>query len=197
MAPEQLEGRDLDGAADQYALAAIAFRALTGRLPFPRDSEVALISAHLKDPPPSATELRPELPAAVDAVIARGMAKTPADRYASCAAFIADLRTALGQTAPTPVGWARRRNVDRRVWVALAISGTLAAFALVTWFIDVNGAGDVSGAGPTPPSATASLAAAIAPAAGDADAGGHEGSIPRRGRGRVADAAPRVSWSSV
>ncbi len=88
MAPEQLEGRELDGAADQYALAAIAFRALTGRLPFARDSEVALITAHLNEPPPSASAVEPTLPGDIDAVIARGMAKAPGDRYPSCAAFV-------------------------------------------------------------------------------------------------------------
>ena len=144
MAPEQLEGRDLDGAADQYSLAAVAFRALTGRLAFPRDTEVALISAHLKEPPPSASELRPELPAAIDAVIARGMAKAPADRYPSCAAFIAELRTALAVTLLAPSGLARRHNVDRRVWVALAISGALAAFALVTWLGDLGAGGSAT-----------------------------------------------------
>src|SRR4029077_13434286 len=106
------EAPSLHGAADQYALAAIACRALTGRLAFPRDSEVALISAHLKEPPPSATELRPELPAAVDRVVARGVAKTPADRYPSCAALIADLRSALAEASPAPSGIARRHNVD-------------------------------------------------------------------------------------
>ena len=154
MAPEQLEGRDLDGAADRYGLAAITFRALTGRLAFPRDTEVALITAHLKEPPPSAHELRPELPAAVDAVIARGMAKMPDDRYPSCAALIADLRTALAAMAPTPTGLARRHEVDRRVWLALAISGSLAAFALVRWIGDL---GLVGGGAASPSVAGSSL----------------------------------------
>ena len=165
MAPEQLEGRDLEGAADQYSLAAVAFRALTGRLAFPRDSEVALISAHLKEPPPSAHELRPDLPAAVDAVIARGMAKAPADRYPSCAAFMADLRTALAVAPPAPIGLARRHNVDRRVWVALAISGALAAFALVTWLGDVGDGGSAtpstSAVGAVPSSASATSARSL------------------------------------
>jgi serine/threonine protein kinase len=180
MAPEQLEGRDLDGAADQYALAAIAFRALTGRLAFPRDSEVALISAHLKEPPPSATELRPELPAAVDAVVARGMAKTPADRYPSCAALITDLRSALAEASPALSGLARRHNVDRRVWVALAISGAFAAFALATWLGDMgagrspapsaggSGAADATLAAASPSQAATSTASATRAAFPDA-----------------------------
>jgi predicted Ser/Thr protein kinase len=99
MAPEQMEGRQLDGTTDQYALAAIAFRALTGRLPFVRDNEVALITAHLKDPPPSASGIRVDLPPAVDPVLARAMAKDPAVRYPTCSAFVAALREAVGGPA--------------------------------------------------------------------------------------------------
>jgi serine/threonine-protein kinase len=98
IAPEQLAGRTIDGRADQYALAAIAFRAVTGHLPFERDTDVAIIAAHLNDPPPSARAIRADLPMAVDAVIARGMAKEPADRFPNCADFVTTLRAALDPT---------------------------------------------------------------------------------------------------
>lgn len=73
--PEQIEGRPLSAAADEYALACLAFECLTGRTPFARDSEAAMMHAHLVDPPPSARALRPELRAGLDAVLARGLAK--------------------------------------------------------------------------------------------------------------------------
>ncbi len=102
IAPEQIEGKAVDGRADQYALAAIAVACLTGNPPYPRDSDVAIINAHLHDPPPSVFLRRAELPVAVDAVVARGLAKQPDDRYPDCKAFVDDLRAAFG----------RHRNAD-------------------------------------------------------------------------------------
>ncbi len=96
MAPEQVEGREVDAPADEYALACVAFQCLTGRVPFVRDSDVAVAMAHLHDPPPSAVALQSELPAGVDVVLARGMAKDREARYETCAALMADLRRALG-----------------------------------------------------------------------------------------------------
>jgi len=94
-APEQLEGLPVDGRADQYGLAAAAFEFLSGRPPFARDEVMAVIYAQLSDPPPSLTARRPELPAAVDDVFARALAKRPRDRYPTCRAFADALRSAL------------------------------------------------------------------------------------------------------
>ena len=85
VAPEQIRGDPVDGRADQYALACLLFECLTGTLPFRRDSEMATIFAHLEEPPPAASDHRPGLPPELDAVLARAMAKDPADRYESCA----------------------------------------------------------------------------------------------------------------
>jgi len=106
IAPEQLEGKDTDGRCDQYSLACMAFECLTGRLPFPRDSQLAVLTAHLTAPPPAVTSVRPELPTALDPVIARGMGKAPDDRYPTCSAFVDALRAALAP-APAPAGTAR------------------------------------------------------------------------------------------
>ena len=92
IAPEQVDGREIDGRADQYSLACMAFECLTAPVPFVRETDIATAMAHIKDPPPSALALQPTLPAAVDAVLARGMAKAPDDRYPTCGAFMADLR---------------------------------------------------------------------------------------------------------
>jgi len=95
-APEQIQGRPVDGRADQYALACTAFELLCGTAVFPRDEVLAVMYAHLSEPPPPLTGRLPGIPAAADAVFARALAKEPADRYASCRAFADALHGAFG-----------------------------------------------------------------------------------------------------
>ena len=95
-APEQISGHAVDGRTDQYSLGCVAFQLLTGMVPFQRDQLPAVIYAHLSTPPPSLAALRPDLPAAVDQVVARAMAKTREERYESCGDFADALREALG-----------------------------------------------------------------------------------------------------
>jgi serine/threonine protein kinase len=83
VAPEQIQGSRVDGRADVYALAAVLYQALTGDVPYPKDSDVAKLWAHINDPPPSVTERVPDLPKEFDEVIRRGMANDPEDRYLS------------------------------------------------------------------------------------------------------------------
>lgn len=94
-APEQIEGRDVDGRTDLYSLACSVFELLGGTPPFRRSQGPALIYAHLSTPAPPLTASRPDLPPAADRVIAKALAKAAADRYASCAEFAADLGRAL------------------------------------------------------------------------------------------------------
>lgn len=104
-APEQISGGRPHVQTDQYALACVAFTMLTGVLPFARDEPMAVLWAHLNDPPPSATARRFDLSPAVDQVLGRALAKNPVARYASCGAFADALRTALGAgpySVPTP-----------------------------------------------------------------------------------------------
>lgn len=106
-APEQIRGDQVDGRADEYALACVAFALLTGTLPFHREETVATMFAHLQDRVPSLTRLRPELPFAADAVMARALAKPPGERYARCGDFAAALRQALVPARlPTAPAWA-------------------------------------------------------------------------------------------
>ena len=95
-APEQISGRDVDGRADQYALACVAYTLLSGTVLFRREVPMAVLYAHLSVPPPRLTAARPELPDAVNQVLARALAKEPDDRYDSCGAFADALREALG-----------------------------------------------------------------------------------------------------
>lgn len=85
-APEQLMGSDIDGRADQYALAATAYQLLTGTPPFQHANPVAVIGQHLSAAPPKLSDRRPEL-ACLDGVLATALAKDPADRFARCSAF--------------------------------------------------------------------------------------------------------------
>ncbi|MFE3542849.1 serine/threonine-protein kinase [Nocardia sp. NPDC059177] len=103
-APEQLDGRPLGPRSDQYSLACTLFHLLAGQPPYTATSAGALIGAHLMQPVPRITGLRPELPPAMDAVFARALAKEPGQRFASCAEMVAAATTALttgvGPTVP-------------------------------------------------------------------------------------------------
>src|SRR5262249_53093379 len=125
VAPEQIRGASVDGRADQYSLGCLLFECLTGAVPFRRDSEVAVIYAHLQDAPPEASG-RSRVPVALDAVLRRAMAKKPRDRYTSCGAFVADARAAL--SAPR----ARRHRVPR---FALPVAGALLGASLVAGLV--------------------------------------------------------------
>jgi len=103
VAPEQIQGDPLDGRTDQYALACAAFEMLSGSPPFRRENGMAVISAHLSDPPPSLSARVPGLPAAADRVIARALAKSPADRYDRCLDF-AEALLAACQPGATGAG---------------------------------------------------------------------------------------------
>ncbi len=104
VAPEQIEGRVVDGRADQYALACAVVEMLTGQPPFRRNENIALMWAQLSESPPSLRERRPELPEAIDRVISRALAKSPAERFPTCMDFAAALRAASVAEPPGPLG---------------------------------------------------------------------------------------------
>ncbi|MEW9548932.1 serine/threonine protein kinase [Nonomuraea sp. NPDC050783] len=103
MSPEQINKEHIDGRCDQYALACVVYEALSARLPFQRENDIALLWAHLAEQPVPLSHLRPELPPQVDAVMARALAKTPEQRYATCTEFVTALRDAIsGPQAADP-----------------------------------------------------------------------------------------------
>jgi serine/threonine protein kinase len=100
VAPEQIRGEDVDARTDVYALSCVAFELLAGEPPFPQENDAALLWAHMSVQPRPLTEVRPELPPAVDEVLAAGMAKERGSRPGSCGELVRDLRTALGEAVP-------------------------------------------------------------------------------------------------
>jgi len=104
IAPEQIRGLPVLGLADQYSLGCVLYECLTGRVPFERDMDAAIIWAHVEEQPVPPTTLRPDLPPAVDEVFARVLAKQPGERYETCREFMAAARDALGPLAEPPAG---------------------------------------------------------------------------------------------
>ncbi|MEU7910997.1 protein kinase domain-containing protein [Microbispora bryophytorum] len=102
VAPEQIRGLPVDGRSDLYAFACVVYEALAGQPPFQRDTELALLYAHVSHDPPPLTPYRPDLPHAVNAVITRALAKSPGERFETCQAFVSALRDAISGGAGDP-----------------------------------------------------------------------------------------------
>src|SRR5215217_7950136 len=100
LSPEQAMGEAATAASDRYAFAVVAYELLTGTRPFEAEHFAAQARAHVEDPPPPASERAPELSRAVDAVLERGLAKEPADRWESAEAFVAALDRTVDADAP-------------------------------------------------------------------------------------------------
>jgi serine/threonine protein kinase len=99
--PEQIEAKPLDHRVDIYALGCVLYELLTGSVPYPEASPFATMTAHLKNPPPKPSDKVPWLPPGFDAVVAKAMAKDPADRYNSCRELSLAARAALASADPS------------------------------------------------------------------------------------------------
>ncbi|MGW7522812.1 serine/threonine-protein kinase [Streptomyces sp. NPDC054783] len=97
VAPERIAGRPVDGRADLYSLACVVHEMLAGAPPFQREDHLELLWAHQYDPPPPLSKERPDIPAAVDDVLTKALAKAPGDRHDTCLEFVAALRCALAE----------------------------------------------------------------------------------------------------
>ena len=151
VAPEQIEGKPVDERADVYSLGCVVYECLTGQPPFHRDADAAVLWAHIQEPPPAVTAVRADVPAAVDDVVARALAKDPDERYATCGELVGALRRELEpeatprSTLTVPIRRspaARARAGASRAKLAAAALAGLAlggAGAAVAGFLDGDG----------------------------------------------------------
>jgi serine/threonine protein kinase len=102
VAPEQIEGAALDGRTDVYSLGCVLFHCLTGSTPFQGANDVEVVFAHIGRPPPPLSDRAPDLPPALDPIVARAMAKAREDRWPTCASLVAALSAQLG-SPPAPL----------------------------------------------------------------------------------------------
>ena len=168
-APEQINGRAVDGRADQYGLACVAYTLLTGSPPFVRNLPMAVLYAHVSEPPPQVTAVRPDLSDAADQVLATGLAKAPEYRFGSCGAFADALREALGIGPYDPTGPGRPPTVTVRP-AGTGVPGTAAMTPTASLTVPPDSSAVLAPAAP-PSSAAQALSVLPVPEAAAAKAG--------------------------
>ena len=117
-APEQIEAKEITAAADIYAFGGVLYEALTGKKPYERDTDVAVMFAHITEPPPEVTEVAARAARGARRGDRAAMAKAPDERYATCREMIEAARAALGGKSAAPSAprrrWSRSRRRRRR-----------------------------------------------------------------------------------
>jgi predicted Ser/Thr protein kinase len=111
MAPEQIRGQSATEQTDIYALGCVLYECFTGTVPFYRETDAAVLYAHLSEPLPSVRDHRDDLPPDLDSVLTRAMAKKPEERYASATGLLLDTSRAVAQRAAPPVAPAPATDV--------------------------------------------------------------------------------------
>ena len=141
VSPEHLEGRELDRRSDVYSLGCVLHECLTGKAPFERETDMAVLWAHLNAETPRPSKTRKHLPHVVDRVVARAMAKDPDDRFNTCAELAASLSAAMEGVPHNLPAPARRDRAPIGPWLrsvaavvaALLVTGASATMAIRDW----------------------------------------------------------------
>ncbi len=129
VAPEQIEGKDVNGRADVYSLGCVLFECLTGAPPFHGDVDVATLWAHVHEKPPAVTDIRPELPQALDGVIAKALSKSPELRHRTAGELATAAREVVGLGSDErPTGTPPQAPLPRR---RALLAGGVAAVVVV------------------------------------------------------------------
>ena len=156
-APEQFQGGTPDARTDVYSLGCVLFECLAGHPPFASDNDAGLMYAHLQEPPPPVSAERPDLPKEIDAVIARAMAKAPADRQQSAGALSQEAARALNVGVPADGDAGGQRSPLRRLAPVLAVAAALLVGIVVTSLLRSDPSGEpAAAAGQTSPPASPS-----------------------------------------
>jgi eukaryotic-like serine/threonine-protein kinase len=200
IAPEQASGRSVDERTDIYSLGVVLFELLTGDVPFPGESFVAVAMRHVHEAPPSVLELRRDVPVRVAQLVDRALAKDPDERFPSMATMVAELRACLADDeapeartmiVPPPRRAARRR---RSAWPLVALLvGLAVVVAVAVWALagrDPVGADDGAG-GAGSGSGTQPAVGAVASYDPDGDGQEHPEAVAR-----ATDGDPATYWTT-
>lgn len=185
MAPERFGSGAIDLRTDVYALTCVLHQCLTGNTPYPAETPEQAMFGHLSGPPPRPSVVRPGLPPALDAVIARGMAAKPDHRYQSSGELARSARIALNAPAPAGTPVPSSKHTPRRRLVSLiAIAAVLALIAGGAAYWQIHRTSSPPTAS-SPRSVTATIAVGAKPTGIAVDPGSHTAYVTNKIDGTV------------